>query len=65
MATLVHSKECQTALGMGHADNSRRRHRSSLEISVVRDVKVIFDRGLNALSTVAGHVLDRKERSIP
>ena len=38
MATLVHSKECQTALGMGLADNSRRRHRSSLEVSVVRDV---------------------------
>lgn len=64
MATLVHSEKCQTTLGMGLADNSRRRHRGSLEVSVVRDVEVIFDRGLKSLLTVPGHILDREEGSI-
>ena len=64
MATLVHAEECQTTLGMGLADHSRRRHRGSLEVSVVRDVKVIFDRGLKALLTIPGHVLDCEKSSI-
>ena len=57
-------QQCQTTLGMGLADDSRRRHHGSWEVSVVRDVEVIFDKGLKASSTVPGHVLDREEGSI-